>query len=314
MKYTLFTLHPALFDSFTSEALIARALAQNIIDIELVNWRENYGIGGYKQVDDRPYGGGTGMVLQAEPLFNALFDYNAVSTLFREGGNHSITTTQDHVSDSMLQSESVEHTRIYPRNDAFFEMWSTRKHSSSPLRSVTISMSPRGYQFNQRIAEWLSTEFDTINLVCGRYEGFDARANELFDLELSMGPYVTNGGEIPAMVLIEAVSRLLPDFVTKNPSVMHDSFSSSLNVYQEMSEFVHGQKNQSKQVTKNSTQASSYQDNIFDKVQYMNTIAPYIEHNQYTRPAEWKGYAVPAVLLQGDHKKIQSWRTSHTAL
>ena len=301
MKYTIFTLHPRLFDSFGSESLIARAIDKGVISIETINWREKYGVGNYRQIDDRPYGGGSGMVLQVDPIYNALADNNALSPLFAPSAQHQ------------------EYSRLYPRNPEYYRWWLKNRTSSNFTGSVTISMTPRGYPFNQKIAHWLSQEFDRINVVSGRYEGFDSRASEIVDLELSMGPYVVNGGEVPAMLLIEAVSRLLPDFVTKNPSVLHDSFSSSLNQYDEMEDFVIGarRKKQLQQVgdpnnklNKNVDYADEFfsSSNLFDQETYMRDIAPHVEHLQFTRPQIWNGYTVPEVLLQGDHKAIQKWR------
>lgn len=298
VNFNIFTLHPRLFDSFKSEGLIARAISKDILSINPINWREKYGVGNYRQVDDRPYGGGTGMVLQVEQIYQALKDANGISPLFKPN------------------NVPGEHARLYPRNPEFFEYWQKNKTLNKAPRSVTISMTPRGYQFNQQIAEWLSGNFDTINVLCGRYEGFDSRASEIVDLELSMGPYVTNGGEIPSMVLMEAVSRLLPDFVTKNPSVMHDSFSSSLNEYGELEDYVVGvrRKKQLLEVGDPNNKLGDKSDNeesennLFDIEQYLKTIAPFVEHTQFTRPKEWNGYQVPNVLLGGDHKAIAKWR------
>jgi tRNA G37 N-methylase TrmD len=298
VNFNVFTLHPRLFDSFVSESLIARAIEKNVININPINWRERYGVGNYKQVDDRPYGGGSGMVLQVDPIYNALREHNAVSPLF--------------VSDKTPS----EYTRKYPRNPEYYTYWKQKKSTNHAPASVTISVTPRGYTFNQGIAEWLSEEFSTINILCGRYEGFDSRVSEIVDLELSMGPYVVNGGEIPSMMIIEAVSRLLPDFVTKNPSVMHDSFSSGLNQYDEMSEFVIGTRRRQQLIkagdpnNKLGNVKQPQSQNLFDEQKYLEHIAPFIEHTQFSRPQNWNNLLVPQVLLDGDHKAIQKWRDS----
>ena len=81
--FRLFTLHPDIFTSFLENSLIARGISKKVIEFELCNWRENFGIGKYRQVDDRPFGGGTGMVIQAEPIFKSLQQFNVVSELFK---------------------------------------------------------------------------------------------------------------------------------------------------------------------------------------------------------------------------------------
>lgn len=275
--YNIFTLHPDIFGSFFENSLIARGVAQHIIHYQLINWREQHGLGNYKQVDDRPYGGGSGMVLQPEPIFQSLIESNAVSPLFNPSDIAS-----DHNSYTPPNTRFVDYLNANPEH-----------------KRVTISMTPRGYPLTQDICQWL-TQFETISILCGRYEGFDARVSEVVDLELSLGSFVLNGGEVAAMSLIEAVSRLLPDFVTKEGSVMHDSFSSSLNTYQEYNDYLPNKSNpQSKRDS---------QPHLFDESMWIQDILPHLEHPQYTRPQSWMNYTVPQVLLDGNHAHIDSWR------
>ncbi len=124
-----------------------------------------------------------------------------------------------------------------------------------------IFLSPKGRVFTQDIAKELAAEKELI-LVCGRYEGIDERVREsLVDDEISIGDYVLNGGEIPTLVLIETISRLIPGVVGDEQSVIQDSFYSGL-----------------------------------------------LDHPHYTRPAEFKGMKVPAVLLNGNHQEVDKWR------
>jgi tRNA (guanine37-N1)-methyltransferase len=333
MNYRIFTLHPELFESFLGTSLIARGLSKQIIKVELINWRDKYGIGNYKQVDDRPFGGGTGMVLMVEPIFRALNQYGAVSQLYQPASQPSV------------------YSRKFPNNSKFFQVWkqgvwqarkldqtvevgqnlpklnysqSTNSTQSTKPSAVTISLTPRGYRFNQNIANWL-LEFDTINLVCGRFEGFDARADQLFDLELSLGDFVLNGGEVVAMAIIEAVSRLVPGFVTKSESVRHESFSPELNFYAEQQEYVIGKRNLAKKLSTNVNQSKpgpgglrlaretgqidfTRLDNLFDDAVWEKETLPRLEHPHFTRPANWQNWLVPEVLTGGDHKRIQQWR------
>jgi tRNA G37 N-methylase TrmD len=270
MFFRIFTLHPEIFKSFLDVGLIARGIEKGVISVELINWREKYGVGGYKQVDDRPYGGGQGMVLQVEPVYQALKEYDAISDLYKQNSTES------------------EHFKILPNNSKFFS-------KAKNIKKATILLTPRGYPLNQKIIQFLS-EFESLNILCGRYEGFDERVNDLVDMEISVGNYILNGGEVPAMALVEAVSRLIPDFISKPFASTHDSFSSGLNYYNEDSQYT----------KMGFIKQDTFQG--FDDNWWQKNILPYIEHPQYTRPEIWNGRKVPKVLLEGNHKLIQEWR------
>lgn len=284
MKFNIFTLQPTIFDSFLTTSLVARGISQGIISVSRTNLREEYGVGGYKQIDDKPFGGGSGMVIQPEPIYNALKDKQLISTLF-------------------TPSEVIlVHKKLLPNNSLFYQKW---KKNKQIIRKVTISLSPRGYPVNQQIVEWIANNFDDIGILCGRYEGFDHRVSELVDIELSIGDFILNGGEVAAMCIIESVSRLLPGFVTKTENVTHDSFSSELNYYREQAEYVIGKRNISINLKEPNQKANSI---LFDDEKWKKEIKSKIEHPQYTRPEIWQNMKVPEVLLTGDHKKIQNWR------
>lgn len=258
----------------------------------MLNWREKYGVGSYKQIDDKPFGGGHGMVLQVDPIYQALRDVEAVSSLYQK------------------PNQEQNHTRLLPNNSQFYSLCNSLKSSKS-IKKATISLTPRGFPITQQIVEWLASSFDELNILCGRYEGFDARVSEIVDLELSIGNFVTNGGEAPAMSLIEGISRLLPDFVTKSGTVMHDSFSSQLNFYDEQNEFVIGKhklQSLNKKTEIQDTFEPIFEKNLFDDIWWHKNILPFIEHPQYSRPEVWQNLKVPEVLTTGDHKKIQDWR------
>jgi tRNA (guanine-N1)-methyltransferase len=354
MLFKIFTLHPDIFESFTRNSLIARGVAKDIIKFEFVNWREKYGIGNYKQVDDSPFGGGSGMVLMAEPVIKAMDD----SSCFEISGNSSLSrnpelvsgspTTEDVVEKNLesqpdrhswLDRESpttennfekelnqkhktfegensiIEHTSYIPNNAKFYE---DIKSGKNKTKKVNIMMTPRGFPMNQKVVEWLAQDFEEINILCGRYEGFDARVNDYVDLELSIGNFVLNGGEVGAMCMVEAVARLVPDFITKNNSVLHDSFSSGLNEYKEF-QFENAKTQYQKKLVAATTvspstksakhQTAENSPNLFDNNWWKSNILPYIEHPQYTRPEIWRNISVPAILKTGDHAKIQKWRT-----
>lgn len=388
--FRIFTLHPDIFNSFLSQSLVARGISKDIIRVDKVNWRETHGLGNYKQVDDKPFGGGSGMVLLPEPIFKALDEFQAISELFKinddsinksiiQGSIADLELLSDPLFDDLLseldlqkissenlksklfQSPDTNNTynsqnldskytppliitdeneiqnslesanqesnslqtpeqifynttksikRIFPNNFEFFNNYKTFKNPTK----ITISLTPRGFPINQQILEWLAKDFTEINLLCGRYEGFDSRVSEAVDLELSLGNFVLNGGEVASMALIEGISRLLPDFVTKSTSVAHDSFSSGLNQYDEQNEFVVGKNNLSNNLKSAKTSPNlnktleSKPTNLFNNYWFKDNILPHIEHPQYTRPLNWKGYEVPEVLKNGNHKKIQEWR------
>jgi len=127
--------------------------------------------------------------------------------------------------------------------------------------SVVVLMTPQGEVLNQKIAAELSCKKNII-IICGRYEGIDERIREhLVDREISIGDYVVTGGEIPAMVLIDAICRYIPEFLGNPESTKNESFCANL-----------------------------------------------LEYPQYTRPAEYKNWSVPEVLLSGNHTEIELWR------
>jgi len=139
----------------------------------------------------------------------------------------------------------------------------------------TVLMSPKGKQFTQVIAQDYS-KLDSLTLICGRYEGIDQRVSDyLTNEELSIGPYVLSGGEVPAMVVIETLSRFIPGVLGNQESLKEETFSLS--------------------------DAS-----VFD---YASSV---VEYPQYTKPPEFNGWRVPEVLLSGNHEEIRKWREENS--
>ena len=291
MNFKIFSLQPQIFDSFFETSLIARGLSEGVFSKEIINWRDTYGVGNYKQVDDRPYGGSHGMVLQADPIYKALKDHNALSELYH------------------APSEQQIHSRIYPNNSAFENLVNQRKTSGLPTPNATIMLTPRGFPYTQQTAEWLAESVDQITILCGRYEGFDARVNECVDMEISLGNYVLNGGEVGAMALVESVARLLPGFLVKEHTAEHDSFSSKRTIHKESMEYIVGKHrlSQSDRLKREFLQELPKQQ-LFSNQWWSEHILPHIEYPQYTRPEMWNNWQVPEVLKTGDHKKIDEWR------
>jgi tRNA (guanine37-N1)-methyltransferase len=209
VKVHVLTLFPRLFETFLEESIVGIARGKGLLQVELTDWRD-YATDRHRTVDDRPFGGGPGMVLKPEPLFAAVEDVLARSA--RPG---------------------------MPK----------------------VLLTPQGRPFSQRDAEWLALQSDWL-VLCGRYEAFDQRVHEGFDwLELSLGPFVLSGGEVAAMALVEAATRLLPGALGDEDSARQDSFADGR-----------------------------------------------LDHPHWTRPREFRGQAVPDVLLTGNHEQIAAWR------
>ena len=168
MRFDVITIFPRIFDSYLNESLFKRAVKSGIVDIRVHDLRKYSSDKRHHKVDDKPFGGGPGMVMQVEPI------YKVVSHL---------------------------------------------KAKSSKLKARTILFSTRGKKLDATTAKRLS-RYDRLVLICGRYEGVDERvAEHIADEELSVGEYVLSGGEIPALALMEAVSRYLPGFLGKYESL-----------------------------------------------------------------------------------------------
>ena len=210
MRIDVLTLFPQMFQIPFSFGIFKRAIDHKLISINVHNIRD-YTHDRHHTADDYPYGGGAGMVLKPEPIFEA------VETI----------------------KSDLEEEGILP----------------------IILLTPQGRLFSQQIAQELSRHSHLI-LVCGHYEGIDERVREhLITDEISIGDYVLTGGELPAMVVIDAVVRLLPGVLGSEASPLDDSHASGL-----------------------------------------------LEYPQYTRPAVYRGWSVPEVLLSGDHARIARWR------
>lgn len=205
MKIDILTLFPKMFKGPFDESIVKRAQEKSLVEIKIHNLRK-WAKDKHKTVDDRPFGGGVGMVLMVEPI------YEALKKIRKKG-------------------------------------------------SKVILLTPQGKVFNQKTARSYAKEKHLI-FICGHYEGVDERIREhLVDEEISIGDYVLTGGELPVMVVVDSLIRLIPGVLKKEEAIKNESFS-----------------------------------------------AKSLEYPQYTRPANFKGWKVPEVLLSGDHKKIAAWR------
>ncbi len=183
MKFDIITIFPAICDSYFGESILKRAREKGLIEITTHNLRD-YTEDKHKKVDDTPYGGGAGMVLKVEPIFKAV-----------------TALKQSTINNQQLANNAEE-----PNN-------ATR----------TILFSAKGKRFMQEDAARLA-QYDRLILVCGRYEGVDERvAEHIVDEELSIGDFVLTGGELPAMVVVDAVARLLPEVLGNTESAVDES-------------------------------------------------------------------------------------------
>jgi tRNA (guanine37-N1)-methyltransferase len=177
MKFHVITLFPEMFESPFRGGMIGRAIEQGVIRLQVHPLRP-FGLGSYRQVDDAPYGGGSGMVMRPEPLAAAI----------------------DHV------------TNQHPG------LWK-------------VLMTPQGEVFGHALARELVAKPGGLLLVAGRYEGIDERVRSLVDQEISIGDYVLSGGELPAMVVIETVGRLIPGVLGNSDSLAEESFAAGTLEY-----------------------------------------------------------------------------------
>lgn len=206
MKIDIITIFPEMFEKVFSTSIIGRATGTGLVDIKVHNLRD-WSSDNYKSVDDRPFGGGAGMVMRVD------------------------------IVDKALNNLRTPNSKV-------------------------ILMDTKGETYSQKEAEVLKQEEHLI-FIAPHFEGIDHRVNDhLADKIYSIGNYVLSGGELPVMVVVDSIIRLMPGALGNPESLSEESFS----------------------------------------VEYP------VEYPQYTRPAEYKGWSVPDILLSGDHKKIAEWR------
>ena len=188
MNFYVMTLFPEMITNALSTSITGRAMEHGLIQVHAVNIRD-YTTDKHKRVDDYPYGGGAGMVMQAQPIYDC---YQAICKELRD-------------------KQSVR---------------STDKPNKATPR--VIYLTPQGEVFHQKMAEELAQEEDLIFL-CGHYEGIDERALELIVTDnISIGDYVLTGGELPALVMTDAIVRLIPGAIGDEQSALSDSFQDNL--------------------------------------------------------------------------------------
>lgn len=230
MNFHILTLFPEMVMSGLNTSIIGRAAARGLLSIEAVNIRD-YAFNKHQSVDDYPYGGGAGMLMQAEPVYLA---YKAVEDQILARTEQAERTGE---LKGLEQAESAEQTVSAVQAENIEEAAEKKK-----LRVVYLS--PQGDTFSQEMAEELAKEEDLI-LLCGHYEGIDERVlEEIVTDYVSIGDYVLTGGELPAMVMVDTISRLVPGVLHNNVSAEFESFQDHLLEYPQYSrpEEWHGKK------------------------------------------------------------------------
>ena len=202
MKFNILTLFPEMVMSGLNTSIIGRGIANELLSIETIDIRD-FAFNKHKSVDDYPYGGGAGMLIQAEPVYLAYRSIIESEVEILEG-------SEGETPKGSMEKKSGETRRKSPR---------------------VIYLSPIGRVFNQSIAEELAKEEELI-LLCGHYEGIDERVlEEIVTDYISVGDYVLTGGELPAMMLVDAISRLIPGVLNNNASTEFESFQDNLLEY-----------------------------------------------------------------------------------
>jgi tRNA (guanine37-N1)-methyltransferase len=232
MQFDIVTIFPDFFTGPLDYGIVRRAREAQLVDVRVHDLR-TYAHDRHRTVDDRPFGGGEGMVLKPEPLFEAV--------------------------ESLAGGESPAKTR-----------------------TAIVLLSASGKLFRQDTARRLA-QLDRIILLCGRYEGVDERvAEHLATDELSIGDFVLSGGELGAALIVDAVTRLLPGALGNEDSSINESFSA-----------VETSANEPRPPTSHQSPVTSHL---------------LLDFPHYTRPAEFRGWQVPEVLLGGNHEEIRRWR------
>ena len=226
MNFYVLTLFPEMIEQGVNTSITGRAINNGLLSINAVNIRD-YAFNKHNSVDDYPYGGGAGMLMQAEPVYLA---YEAVKEQI------------DKRKQENIKSEEVTSTEPADCSEVCNSDLQDENSKKRPLRVVYLS--PQGDVFNQKMAEEMAQEEDLV-LLCGHYEGIDERVlEEIVTDYVSIGDYVLTGGELPAMVMMDSISRMVPGVLSNQESGETESFAGNLLEYPQYSrpEEWHGQK------------------------------------------------------------------------
>jgi tRNA (guanine37-N1)-methyltransferase len=252
MRFDLVTIFPEFFAGPLEHGIVRRAREAGIIDVHVQDLRA-FTKNRHRTVDDRPFGGGEGMVLKPEPLFEA------VESLLGHG-----------VGDAEHPAERDAGVAV-------------------------VLLSASGKLFKQETARRFA-KLERIVLLCGRYEGVDERvAEHLASDEISIGDFVLSGGELPACLIVDAVTRLLPGALGNEASSQNESFADD-ELERQLDEF------------RPKTVSLASVTTVKKLAETLDSKHGVLDFPHYTRPAEYRGWPVPEVLLGGNHEEIREWR------
>jgi tRNA (guanine37-N1)-methyltransferase len=242
MRFDLITIFPEFFAGPLSYGILRRARETGLVEVNVQDLRV-FTKDRHRTVDDRPFGGGEGMVLKPEPLFEAV--------------------------ESLLGHGVGDASKLGPDDP----------------KTAVVLMSAAGKLFRQETARRYA-QLERIIFICGRYEGVDERVTEhLATDEISVGDFVLSGGELPAMMVVDAVTRLLPGALGNEASSQNESFSAI-------------------------TQAESKALHPAGRTTSQSPVTSHVllDFPHYTRPAEYRGWSVPEILIGGNHAEVAKWR------
>jgi tRNA (guanine37-N1)-methyltransferase len=241
MRFDLITIFPEFFTGPLEHGIVRRARESGLVEIRVQDLRE-FTKDRHRTVDDRPFGGGEGMVLKPAPLFEAV--------------------------ESLVGHSAGE-------------AW---KPGGADPKTAIVLLSAAGKLFRQETARRYA-QLERIIFICGRYEGVDERvAEHLATEEISIGDFVLSGGELPAMMIVDAVTRLLPGALGNEASSQNESFGGVAHAESELLSGVNG----------------TSQSRVGNR--------SLLDFPHYTRPAEYRGWAVPEILIGGNHAEVAKWR------
>src|ERR1039457_798322 len=272
MRFDIVTIFPEFFDGPLDYGILRRARATGLVEVHVEDLRD-YTHDRHRTVDDRPFGGGEGMVLKPEPLFEAVETIIGVAPVSTLSAKPAAVST-------------VANTSV-------------------------VLLSASGRMFTEQVARRLS-KLERVVLICGRYEGVDERvAEHLATEEISIGDFVLSGGELPAAVIVDAVTRLLPGALGNEASSVRESFSVENTDAAMGADGDGGNSGKSSKKRKEKIVGAEF-------LQWLASVSGVVNEDaerggildcpHYTRPAAFRDWAIPEILNGANHEEIRRWR------
>lgn len=268
MNYHIITIFPDMFTSYFAESIISSAIKNKIISVNTYALR-TYTTDKHRRVDGKPFAGGPGMVMWVDPIVNCI----------------------EKIKSNIEKKYEKDLLKYNTKKEA--KKTTTKKvitKLKKPVKSemLFVHFVPSAEKFTTNIAKEISKKYTDIIFICGRYEGVDSRVNEIYKgLEISIGDYVLTGGELPAMVMIDSISRQIEGVLNKIESLEENRVSTH-KIYARPEVYEYKIKTADKKKTE--------------------------ENNKKTYKTKVVKYSVPKVLLSGNHKEIEKWKLEQNML